>query len=98
MAGDDIREVVVSCAGRSLDSVVINGDLGSKTGRDTVDRFFEILVDIIPVRENSEAEYLKWAEATQPLGFEGVTVLEEVTAGLLDRARDIALGDCRPTF
>ena len=34
---------------------------------------------------------MKWAEATQPLGFEGVTILEEVTGKLLDRAKEIAL-------
>ena len=72
---------------------MINGDLGSKTGRDVVDRFFEILIDVIPAREDPKADYVKWAEATQPLGFEGVTVWEEATAKLLDKARDIALAD-----
>ncbi len=71
----------------------LTGDLGPRTGVDLVDHFFGILVDVIPAREDPNADYVKWAEATQPLGFEGVTVLEEVTAKLLDRAREIALAD-----
>ena len=67
-------------------------DLVDHSGVDLVDHFFEILVNVIPAREDPKADYVKWAEATQPLGFEGVAVLEGVTAKLLDRAKEIALG------
>ncbi|MDQ3620183.1 MAG: hypothetical protein M3391_08660 [Actinomycetota bacterium] len=68
---------------------------GPDDRRRLADSIYALLVDVVAVPgvEDSDAEYARYAEATQPLGFEGVEILEEVVGKLLDRVEEMVLDD-----
>ncbi len=45
------------------------------------ERLYEVFLEVA-CRNQPDSEYEKYAEATQPLGFEGVEALENITASL----------------
>ncbi len=55
-----------------------------------VERLYEVFLEVTS-RNQPDSAYERYAEATQPLGFEGVEALENITGSLMSRAGEAVL-------
>ncbi len=58
--------------------------------QDLAESLQEVFLEVVS-RSESDADYERYVKATQPLGFEGVEVLEDVTGYLMERARQAVI-------